>query len=142
MRKGFEMLAAKENRNEMNQLIQNIGNAVFSVREPNWEKSVVGYFIESSGISHLQFFELDADNEDYINLMELSWESDRYDNAIVDIEENCEKLHEFCSMSRDAWTSISFSVESNGAYNIDYGYEPIKTYDSQYILQWQSKYLD
>lgn len=137
-----DMSGIRENKQELNQLMQKIGNRILSVMDDNWEKAVIGYFIETSGVIHLQFFALNIDDDDYADLVKLSWDNDRYDDAILDLEDLCEELHCLCKDVNDSWTSISYVLERDGSYNADYGYDAIEDYDSRFILDWQSKYLD
>lgn len=132
----------RENKQELNYLMQKIGNTILPVLDENWKKIVVGYFVETSGVTHLQFSMLNAGADDYSDLVKLSWHTDRYDDAIVDIEDLCKELHTLCEHANDSWTSFSYVLERDGSYNADYGYDAIENYDSRFIMDWQSKYLD
>lgn len=132
----------RENKQKLNCLMQKIGNTILPVLDENWEKVVVGYFIEDSGVTHLQFFVLNTDEDDYSDLVKLSWDTDRYDDAIVDLEDLCKELHTLCEEVNDSWTSLSYVLEGDGSYNADYGYDAIENYDSRFIMDWKSKYLD
>ena len=131
-----------ENKQALNNLMQKIGNAVLPVLENGWEKVVIGYFIEISNVTHLQFFVLNKDEDDYSDLVKLSWDTERYDDAIINIEDLCKELHTLCKQVNDSWTSFSYILEGDGTYNADYGYDDIESYDSRFIMEWQSKYLD
>ena len=122
--------------------MQKIGNAILPVLDRGWEKAAIGYFIEVSGVTHLQLFVLNVGADDYSDLVKQSWDNDRYDDAIIDVEDLCKELHKLCESVNDSWTSISYILESDGSYNADYGYEIIENYDSRFIMDWQSKYLD
>lgn len=132
----------RENKQKLNCLMQKIGNTILPVLDENWEKVVVGYFIEDSGVTHFQFFVLNTDEDDYSDLVKLSWDTDRYDDAIVALEDLCKELHTLCEEVDDSWTSLSYVLEGDGSYNADYGYDAIENYDSRFIMDWQSKYLD
>lgn len=86
----------RENKQKLNYLMQKIGNTILPVLDESWEKVVVGYFIEDSGVTHLQLFVLNTDEDDYSDLIKLSWDIDRYDSAIIDLEDLCEELHTLC----------------------------------------------
>ena len=137
-----DMADIREDKQKLNRLMQKIGNVILPVLDRNWEKVVIGYFIETSGVTHLQFFVLNAGTDDYSDLVKLSWDNDRYDDAIIDIEDLCKELHSLCEEAKDSWTSISYVLESGGSYNADFGYEEIDNYDSRFIMDWQSKYLN
>lgn len=132
----------RENKQKLNCLMQKIGNTILPVLDESWEKVVVGYFIEDSGVTHLQLFVLNTDEDDYSDLIKLSWDIDRYDSEIIDLEDLCEELHTLCEEVKDSWTSLSYVLEGDGSYNADYGYEAIENYDSRFIMDWQSRYLD
>ena len=137
-----KMSDIRENKQALNNLMQKIGNAVLPVLENGWEKVVIGYFIEISNVTHLQFFVLNKDEDDYSDLVKLSWDTERYDDAIINIEDLCKELHTLCKQVNDSWTSFSYILEGDGTYNADYGYDDIESYDSRFIMEWQSKYLD
>ena len=132
----------RENKQELNNIMQKIGNTILPVLDENWEKIVVGYFIEGNGVTHLQFFVLNTDADDYSDLVKLSWDTDRYDDAIVDLEDIFKELHTLCENVNDSWTTFTYVLEGDGSYNANYGYDAIESYDSRFIMDWQSKYLD
>lgn len=143
IRKGEnDMSDIRENKQELNDLIQKIGNTILPVLDENWEKVVVGYFVETSGVTHLQFFVLNTDTDDYSDLVKLSWDTNRYDTTIVNIEDLCKELRKLCVNVNDSWTCFSYVLEDDGSYNVDYGYDTIDNYNSRFIMDWQSKYLD
>ena len=127
---------------ELNSIMQKIGNTILPVLDENWEKVVIGYFVEDNGVTHLQFFVLNTDADDYSDLVKLSWDTDLYDDAIVDLEDLCKELRILCEEANDFWTSFTYVLEGDGSYNADYEYDAIDNYDSRFIMDWQSKYLD
>ena len=136
------MADIRENKQELNSIMQKIGNTILPVLDENWEKVVVGYFVEDNGVTHLQFFVLNTDADDYSDLVKLSWDTDLYDDAIVDLGDLCKELRILCEEARDSWTSFTYVLEGDGSYNADYEYDAIDNYDSRFIMDWQSKYLD
>lgn len=132
----------RENKQELNSIMQKIGNTILPVLDENWEKVVIGYFVEDNGVTHLQFFVLNTDADDYSDLVKLSWDTDLYDDAIVDLEDLCKELRILCEEANDFWTSFTYVLEGDGSYNADYEYDAIDNYDSRFIMDWQSKYLD
>ena len=142
IRKVIKMSDIRENKQELNCLMQKIGNKILSEMNENWVKVVIGYFVEESDVSHLQLFALNTDADDYSDLVKLSWNIDRYDDVIVDIEDLCEELRTLCKRVNDSWTSFSYVLNRDGSYNADFGYAAINNYDSRFIMNWQSKYLD
>lgn len=136
------MADIRENKQELNSIMQKIGNTILPVLDENWEKVVVGYFVEDNGVTHFQFFVLNTDADDYSDLVKLSWDTDLYDDAIVDLEDLCKELRILCEEANDSWTSFTYVLEGDGSYNADYEYDAIDNYDSRFIMDWQSKYLD
>lgn len=132
----------RENKQKLNSIMQKIGNTILPVLDENWEKVVVGYFVEGNGVTHLQFFVLNTEADDYSDLMKLSWDTDLYDDAIVDLEDLCKELRILCEEVNDSWTTFTYVLEGDGSYNADYEYDAIDNYDSRFIMDWQSKYLD
>lgn len=132
----------RENKQELNCIMQKIGNKILPVLDENWEKVVVGYFIEGNGVTHFQFFVLNSYADDYSDLVKASWDTDLYDDAIVDLEDLCKELYNLCNAVNDSWTLFTYVLEGDGSYNADYGYDAIESYDSRFIMDWQSKYLD
>lgn len=132
----------RENKQDLNCMMQKIGNTILPVLDENWEKAVLGYFVEDNGVTHLQFFVLNTDADDYSDLVKLSWDTEQYDDAIVDLEGLCKELRILCEEVNDSWTSLTYVLERDGSYNADYEYDVIENYDSRFIMDWQSKYLD
>lgn len=133
----------REDKQQMQNVIQSIGNTVVTILPATWEKVVIGYFIAGEDqVSHLQLHVMSSDSDDYADLMEESWESDELDDAIIAVQQLCKELRSICTAVNDSWDSMTFSMLADGSFNIDYSYEPIEEYDSKYILKWQSRYLD
>lgn len=132
----------RENKQELQAIIQTLGNATASVLPEDWERVVVGYFIAGeNNISHLQFHAITTSSDDYIDLMNESWESDEFDDAIIEVQQLCKKIRSICSAANDSWTAMTFSMMADGTFNINYAYDVIEDYDSPFILNWQSQYL-
>lgn len=136
------MSQIRENRQELDRYMQKIGNTMLSVLDVSWEKAVIGYFIETSEVRHFQFWVLYTGADDYEDLVRLSWDVDKYDDAILDLQDLCEELHDMCEKVHDAWSSVSYVLENDGSYNADYGYDAIDNYDARFMMEWQSRYLD
>lgn len=137
-----DMSDIREDEKTLNGMFQELGNVIVPSLPSEWLKIVAGYFIETeSKVSHFQLFVLNENGDDYLDLVKESWESDKYDDAIVDAEDVCKKIYEICCKVGDDWSMMTFVVERDGAYNVDYSYEPIRSYDAHYLLDWQSSYL-
>lgn len=131
-----------ENKQELQAIIQALGNIAASVLPENWERVVVGYFIAGeNNVSHLQFHTITTSSYDYIDLMDESWDSGEYDYAIIEVQQLCKELRSICSAANDRWTTMTFCMMANGTFNIDYAYDVIEDYNSSFILNWQSHYL-
>lgn len=132
----------RENKQELQAVIQALGNAAVSVLPDNWMRVVIGYFIAGAhDVSHLQFHMVAADADDYTDLMDASWDSDEFDDAAIEIQQLCKKLRDICAGVNDRWNALTFSMTADGAFNIDYSYDSIAAYDSAFILKWQSQHL-
>lgn len=137
------MAYIRENKEKMQQLLQKIGQCAYSAAPEDWFKLVVGYFLAGEDKNaHQQFLIGSLEEDDYIDIMEASWNCDDYDDVIPDLADLCGELHELCAKAGDDWQSMTFVLEANGSFNADYSYDPIDTYDSRFILNWQAKYLD
>ncbi len=132
----------RENKQELQTIIQALGNAAASILPKNWERVVIGYFIAGeSNVSHLQFHTITTSSDDYIDLMDKSWDSNELDDAVIEVQRNCKKIRTICSAANDSWTAMTFIMMADGTFNIDYVYDVIEDYDSSFILNWQSQYL-
>lgn len=133
----------REHKKELHAAIQALGNAAASVVSKDWKRVVVGYFIAGeNNVSHLQFHTITTSSDDYIDLMDESWDSDELDDAIIEVQQFCKKIKSICFAANDDWTAMTFTILANGIFNIDYAYDVIEDYDSTFILKWQSQYLD
>lgn len=132
-----------EDKQQLQSIIQSIGNAVVTILPNTWSKVVVGYFIAGKDqFPHLQLHAITDCSDDYTDLMEQAWDLDEMDGAITEIQRLCEKMRRLCMKANDCWTMMTFCLQADGSFNIDYGYEPIEEYNTDYILTWQSQYLD
>jgi hypothetical protein len=138
----IQMNDVRENKQELQTVIQALGNAAVSILFKDWERVVIGYFIAGeSNVSHLQFHAITTSSDDYIDLMDESWDSDEFDDAVVEVQRNCKKIRAICSAVNDNWTAMTFTMMADGTFNIDYAYDVIEDYNSSFILNWQSQYL-
>ena len=138
----IQMNDIRENKQELQTIIQALGNAAASILPKNWERVVIGYFIAGeSNVSHLQFHTITTSSDDYIDLMDKSWDSNKLDDAVIEVQRNCKKIRTICSAANDSWTAMTFIMMADGTFNIDYVYDVIEDYDSSFILNWQSQYL-
>lgn len=132
----------RENKQDFQTAVQALGNAAASILPKDWERVVVGYFlVGEEKVTHLQFHVIAMSTDDYIDLMDASWDSDDFDDAIIEVQRHLETIRKICSAANDNWTSMTFSMMADGAFNIDYEYDAIEKYDSAFILNWQSKHL-
>ena len=138
----IHMNDVREHKQELQAVIQALGNAAVSILPKDWERVVVGYFVAGeNNISHLQFHKITTSSDDYIDLMDESWNSDEFDDALIEVQKYCKKIRSICSAANDNWTTMTFSMMADGTFNIDYAYDVIKNYNSSFILNWQSQYL-
>ncbi len=132
-----------EDKQQLQNIIQRIGNSIAIILPTAWCKVVMGYFIAGENqVSHFQLYVTTDFSDGYIDLMEESWNSDEFDDVIIEIQQLCKKIRKICISANDCWTVMTFCMQADGSFSIDYGYEPIKEYNSKYILTWQSQYLN
>lgn len=133
----------REDKKVIQGIVQALGNTIVSVLPDSWSKVVLGYFVVGdSQVSHLQFHVITAVSDDYVDLMEESWDSDEFDDAIIEVQRLCREMRNICAESMDRWTALTFSMRADGSFDIDYSYDEIADYDAQFILKWQSQYLN
>ena len=133
----------REDKNKIQDIIQDIGSIVTSILPNRWYKVVMGYFVAGEEqISHFQLHTITDTSDDYIDLVEEAWEFDESDDVLIDLQELCEEMRKICVLHNDNWAMMTLTLLADGTFNIDYDYETIVDYDSKYILKWQSKYLD
>lgn len=135
------MAGIREEKSILNTMIQELGSVIVPSLSFEWIKIVVGFFIEETKVSHFQLFVLNANADDYQDIVKESWDTEKYDDAIADAEDVCKKIHEFCCKVGDNWSMMTFVAECDGTYNIDYSYEVIRSFDARFLLDWQSSYL-
>ena len=136
------MSDVRENKQNLQTAIQSLGNAIARILPGDWERVVVGYFIVGkNNVHHIQFHVITMSSDDYSDLMAISWNSDEFDDGIIEVQQLCETLRRICSVANDNWSAMTFSMIPDGTFNVDYDYDVIKKYDSAFILNWQSQHL-
>lgn len=136
------MSQIRENKARLQQLLQRIAQTVADVAPEDWANAVVGWFVEGANeITHQQVHVWSMQEDDYIDLMEAAWDCEEYDDAILALGDLCADLRNCCAAAGDRWTSMTLCLERNGAFRVDYGYDPIDAYDAYFIRDWQSQYL-
>lgn len=133
----------REDKEKMRAITQSLWIALRDILPEGWDKAVVGYFIAGKmNVSHQQIHVRNYMADDYVDLMAASWETDDMDNAIIEVGQRCKELRELCVSCGDHWNAMTFVMLPDGSFNIDYGYDSIPEYDRDFILGWQSYYLD
>ena len=137
-----DMVDIRENPQEMRRLLADIGQTIAALAPADWTQGVVGYFLEGEDlIPHKQIHIFSMEEDDYVDIMEASWDRDDLEEAILDMEELCEKLYNLCADAGDRWNSMTFCLKRSGQFNVDYSYDPIEDYDARFIMEWQSRYM-
>lgn len=136
------MAYVRENKDKLQKLLQRIGNVAYSMTSEDWTKIVIGYFLEGpEKITHLQI-QMASFSQDYVDIQAKAWECSDYDDAILVLGDLCRELHLLCAAAGDDWTSMTYGLTRDGSFNVDYSYDTIDDYDGEFILDWQSRYLD
>lgn len=132
----------RENEQELQDMIQKLGNTIVNALPQEWECAVIGYFIVGENdVSHFQFHMRSRHSNDYIDIVNESWNSERYDEAIVETQKICKRIRNICTNANDQWTAMTFSLTADGAFDIDFSYDKVEDYNAAFILKWQSQYL-
>ena len=136
------MAYVRENKEYLQKLLQRIGNVAYSMTSQDWSKMVIGYFLEGpEQITHLQI-QMGTLSGDYVDIQEKAWECGDYDDAILDMGDLCRELHQLCAAAGDDWNTMTYRLNQDGSFEVEYSYDPIDDYDGEFILDWQSRYLD
>ena len=137
------MAEIHENKLKLQKLILSLGSAMAQAFPPLWTRAVVGYFIVGEEqFSRLQFHIKSNNEDDYLDIMKLAWDTQEYDDAIQDIQDVCKEMRELCAAAGDSWTSMTAVLQREGYFDVEYSYETIDNYDAMFILDWQSEYLE
>lgn len=134
------MALKSENKKEIESLFQKLGNTIVPVLSNDFEKAVIGYFMDAADISHCQFY-IKNMGEDYVDVVKLAWDEDKYDDVILDSQDICKEIYDICKKSNSQWTFMTYTIENDYSFNVDFGYETIEDYDAYYIRDWQAEYL-
>lgn len=127
---------------KLDALFQKLADTLSEVLPTFWTRVVAGYFIESgTGFTHQQIFFTGVAQEDWLDLVELAFRSDEYDDAVLTAGDVFGEVHRLCAWSGDNWTGMTFTLDRDGSFCADYSYEPLTDYGRSFILQWQSRYL-
>ena len=132
----------RENDENMKRIINSIANAISSVLPDSWTKVAIGYFFDKekeTNYHQINYYKY-TDDELYDLIQEAHY-TNEYDDAVFDITDSFEELHDICKKVGDDWDSATFILERDGSFNMDYDYSPVKNYNMEYIRTWQCKYL-
>lgn len=137
------MADIRENRQELQRVIQALGSALVPILPAAWKKVVLGYFIAGENDTpHLQLYTITPFSEDYLDLMEASWDADGLDDAIIEAQQQCQRMRRICAAAHDEWTAMTLCLWADGSFHINYDYDRIEDYNAAFLLKWQSQYLD
>lgn len=130
----------REDIAETGAAFQKIGGLLAKNLPKNWQKAVYGFFLTDDGEPHYQLW-ADDGGEDYRNLMEDYWEDDEFLDETEALEEVCLALHKACAAAKDDWREMTFTLRADGNFSVDFGYDAIRTLDSGFVMDWQSRCL-
>ncbi len=136
------MSQIRENKAQLQRILQRIGQTIVNAAPKDWTYAVVGWFLEgASEIEHQQVHIWSMQEDDYIDIMEAAWDCDEYDEPLLELGELCADLRKCCAAAGDRWTGMTFCLRRNGSFRVEYSYDPIEVYDAHFIRDWQSQYL-
>ncbi|MDR1639305.1 MAG: hypothetical protein LBT59_06385 [Clostridiales bacterium] len=102
-----------------------------------YKKAVLGFFyISRSSVPAMKLYfqpENESQFKDYIYA--------EYPDQLSEISDLCEELYYLMRKVDDKWTSFTFVRMSSGLFNAKFGYDPIRTVDHMFLLNWRSNYF-
>ena len=134
------------NYEKINELYSKIANNINAMIPIKWYK-VLYYFEVSGCILYYAYFYENGKNEP----IQLFTIRDKYDidsNKFLKLRNeitNCAKIlnNEFAKANQERWTTLTFTLWSDGKFNVDYGYENLS--DTSLMERreiWENKYLN
>ena len=129
----------KEDEKELDKLYYEICQKTDVFFKADLQKIVIGsFYVGKMPLPMMQIWVLQEESEDYITLNSYFANSDV---AVIELQEKCDELHEFCKKYGDDWKAFTFILRKNGKFNAKYEYEPIKTIDKTFLLDWKVKFF-
>lgn len=127
----------KENKEIMDKIIEKIGKlAIDCVENKKFSEIIIGAFVnkENENFVSIQFFYLEGSK--YISLEENFWdnkETSELEEIYFNLQEEIFKLQEYCYSCGDEWENMTFKIDNNGKFNINFSYDKIS------ILNWKEE---
>jgi uncharacterized protein (TIGR01741 family) len=118
---------------KMELIYNDIAEKTSSIIPVEWKRAIIYSEIEDESNQTYFYFTTASDKLIYcLDIPELfDIEIDKFDELMFALEDSLEKLHkEFNIEGLKEWTSITFSINSDGQFNIEYGYNDLKEQDS------------
>lgn len=133
----------REDKEQMGELLNSIGNVVIKAVPEQWDEIVLGYFKVGEGeIPHIQALYNSRSEEDYIDLTRLVWDREDVGEILAEFGKLSEKIYGICEEKGDSWSTMSIVIKHDGRFSVHYGYDYIENFDYNFVLNWQSQFLD
>lgn len=133
----------REDREYLQQQLQTIGKRIVSLLPGPGRKTVYGFSLSGEeNTPHYQLWYAPAEGGDYENLVKRFWDDDEFLDGVEALERMCLRLRAQCAAANDPWVEMTFVIQDNLDFSVDFAYDPIPDYSSQYVMDWQSRYFD
>lgn len=134
-------LSLLEYQKKIEEFVNTLGSEIISAIPDEWENTVAAYFVtEGLGAEHVKLCINTNNPETFRDLTEESWLNDEYDDIILEIQELFRQLRENSIDMGDVWSHATLILHPNKAFSIDFEYEPIKEFDSNFLQNWKNNY--
>ena len=131
-----------EYQEKMKKLINTLGSEIVCAMPDEWKTVIAAYFVAGNFDSeHVKLCVNTAQQETYRDLTEESWLTDEYDDLILEIQELFRQLRKISIDMGDIWYGATLTLRSNNSFSIDFKYEPIEEFNSDFLTVWENAYL-
>lgn len=131
------------NQEALQPLFDAIGRKAVEMVPGRWYQMVLGYFIEQGErLPSQQFLVQMAGEDDYQDMMEEAWNNFDLVDGIADLGDLFCQVHDLCAAAGDDWSEMTFVLNGNLEFHVDFRYDPIAKCDRLFLLDWQSRYLE
>ena len=130
----------------MNALYARLGQDLYTMSTQGWQRMVLGALQADDPADqkktslNLMLYVQEIDGGIF-DIGDEVFESDDLEvcEAYSDLFDACEELHALCVRNGDAWTSLTFVLDTAGDYNVKFGYETMKLVRSDEIKAWKQQ---
>ena len=133
----------RENKEDLQKVVQTVGNLLSKNIPFDWDAIVYGYFLFGEDQAHCQhIWALNPETEDYVDLMKELWEDDDFLDATEEIADCVSEFHEKCAEALDDWSEMTFVIRESGKFSLDFKYDKLDSFTYAYLMDWQSRFFE